>query len=158
LDRVDFSRLTNVRRGTEVYELLRLRTERHEALTGKIPRVMLAEFGDVKMRSARSNFAANFFACAGFDIATQRFDSADEIATVDTDLIVLCSSDAEYLALTMELVSRLTAHGRSTPVLVAGNPETIEQLKAAGVADFIHIRSNPIELLAKWQNNLGVKD
>jgi methylmalonyl-CoA mutase len=158
LDRVDFSRLTDVRRGTEAYELLRLRTERHEALTGKIPRVMLAEFGDVKMRSARSNFAANFFACAGFDIATQRFDSADEIAACDADLIVLCSSDAEYLALATELMPKLNARGRSTPVLVAGNPETTEQLKAAGIADFVHVRSNPIELLAKWQNNLGVKD
>src|ERR1019366_2963583 len=158
LDRVDFSRLTNVRRGTEVYELLRLRTERHEALTGKIPRVMLAEFGDVKMRSARSNFAANFFACAGFDIANQRFDSADEIAACDAALIVLCSSDAEYLALATELMPKLNARGRSTPVLVAGNPETTEQLKAAGIADYVHVRSNPIELLAKWQNNLGVKD
>ena len=33
---------------------------------GTTPRVLLAEIGDAKMRAARSNFAANFFACAGF--------------------------------------------------------------------------------------------
>ena len=73
-------------RGAQMYEQLRLRTERHAAKTGKSPRVLLAEIGDVKMRSARSQFAANFFGCAGFDIATQRFDSVAEIAADDADL------------------------------------------------------------------------
>jgi methylmalonyl-CoA mutase len=58
LDRIDFSRLSGKRRGTQAYEQLRLLTERHTAKTGKCPRVLLAEFGDFKMRSARSNFAA----------------------------------------------------------------------------------------------------
>jgi methylmalonyl-CoA mutase len=158
LDRVDLLRVTGSVRGTQAYEQLRLRTERHAAETGKLPRVLLAEIGDAKMRAARSNFAANFFACAGFDIVTQRFDSAHEIAAVPADLIVLCSSDPEYLAVATELVSRVHALGQSTPILVAGNPETSEQIKAAGVADFVHVRSNPIELLTKWQHHLQIKD
>lgn len=158
LDRVDLSRVTGSVRGTQAYEQLRLRTERHAAETGKLPRVLLAEIGDAKMRAARSNFAANFFACAGFDIVTQLFDSADEIAAVPADLVVLCSSDPEYLAVAAELVSKVHALGRSTPILVAGNPETSEQIKAAGVADFVHVRSNPIELLTKWQHHLQIKD
>jgi methylmalonyl-CoA mutase len=158
LDSVDLSRPTGPVRGTQAYEQLRLRTERHTAKTGELPRVLLAEIGDAKMRAARSNFAANFFACAGFDIVTQRFESADEIGSVSTDLIVLCSSDSEYLAVAAELVSRLRALGRSTPILVAGNPETTDQLKAAGVADFVHVRSNPIELLTRWQHHFHIKD
>jgi hypothetical protein len=86
-----------------MYEQLRLRTERH-ALTGKTPRVLLAEFGDAKMRAARSNFAANFFACAGFDLVAKRFSVADRIPASDPDLIVLCSSDPEYLALAIEVI------------------------------------------------------
>jgi hypothetical protein len=43
-------------------------------------------------------------------------------------------------------------------VIVAGNPDPAEQLQAAGVADFVHIRSNPIEVLTKWQQRLGIKD
>ena len=100
-------RISTARRGAQSFEQLRLRTERHAANTGKLPRVLLAEFGDVKMRSARSNFAANFFACAGFDIVTQRFQNADEIAAGDADLIVLCSSDPEYLELATELDSQV---------------------------------------------------
>lgn len=145
------------RRGAQMYESLRLRTERHAAYTGFLPQVLLAEFGDVKMRSARSTFAANLFACAGFKIDTQRFDNAAEIANCQADLIVLCSSDFEYLAAASDLVSHLRALGRTTPVIIAGNPESTEQLRAAGVADFIHIRSNPIDVLTNWQQQLGMK-
>jgi methylmalonyl-CoA mutase len=158
LDRIDLSRLSGKRRGAQIYEQLRLRTERHAALAGKTPRVLLAEIGDARMRAARSNFAANFFGCAGFDLVTRQFPSADEIAASEADLIVLCSSDAEYLALATELISKFKTLGRETPVIVAGSPDTTEQLQAAGVADFVHVRSNPIEFLARWQQRLGIKD
>jgi methylmalonyl-CoA mutase len=158
LDRIDLSHLSNKPRGAQIYEQLRLRTERHAAKTGKSPRVLLARIGDPKMRSARSNYAANFFGCAGFALVTQRFSSADGIAASNADLIVLCSSDPEYLALATEVISKLKALGRETPVIVAGYPDSAEQLQAAGVADFVHMRSNPIELLAKWQRRLGIKD
>ena len=155
---IDFSRISDIPRGTRMYEQLRLRTERHVAQGGKNPRVLLAEFGDAKMRSTRSNFATNLFACAGFDLVAKRFSITDKIAASDADLIVLCSSDAEYLALATEVIARLKALGRKTPVIVAGNPDSVEQLQAAGVADFVHLRSKPIEFLAKWQQRLGIKD
>jgi methylmalonyl-CoA mutase len=157
LERIDPSRPRDVRRGAEIYEQLRLRTERATAASGKTPRVLLAEIGDVKMRSARSNFAANFFGCAGFEIVTQRFDNVDAMAENEADIIVLCSSDPEYPALAAALMATLTALKRNTPVIIAGYPDSVEQLKALGVADFIHVRSNPIELLTKWQQQLGIK-
>jgi methylmalonyl-CoA mutase len=134
-----------------------LRTERSAAATGHLPRIVLAEYGDAKMRAARSGFAANFFACAGFALTTERFDSAEKIAAVDADAIVLCSSDQEYLQLAKDVIEKLKTQGRKTPVIVAGNPECAEQLRAAGVADFIHVRSNPIEVLTAWQQQLGIK-
>ncbi len=157
LGRIDESHWYAGKRGAASYEQLRLRTERHAVETGRSPRVLLAQFGDVKMRAARSTFASNFFACAGFEVATQRLDSVDEIAAVDGDLIVLCSSNAEYLETAAALISKLRKVGREIPVLVAGNPESAEQLRAAGVADFIHIRSNPVEVLTSWQQRLGMK-
>jgi methylmalonyl-CoA mutase len=158
LDRVDFSHISDQRRGTWKYEQLRLRTERHVAKGGKNPRVLLAEIGDAKMRSARSGFASNFFASAGFDLTAKRFTSAERIAASDADLIVLCSSDAEYLALATDVLAGLKLHKREIPVIIAGYPETAEQLQAAGIADFVHLRSNPIEFLTKWQQRLGIKN
>ncbi len=156
LGRIDEQRMNETRRGARVYEELRLRTERHAARGGKTPRVLLAEIGDVKIRMARANFAANFFACAGFEISTRRFKKAREIAAAEGDLIVLCSADREYAALAAELMPRLKALGRETPVIVAGNPENAEQLRAAGIADFVHVRSHPLEFLTAWQEKLQV--
>ena len=70
---------------------------------------------------------------------------------------MLCSSDAEYLEMTAALGSALKTLGRQTQVIVAGKPDSAEQLRAVGVADFIYIRSNPIEVLTSWQQRLGMK-
>jgi len=158
LDRVDPARVFAGSRGTQNFERLRLRTERHTAATGATPGILLAEFGDLKMRGARSNFATNFFACAGFDIRTQQFSTPSELAAADADLIVLCSSDPEYLAFTTDLMPALRTLSCATPVLVAGNPDSAEQLRATGIADFVHIRTNPIEFLTQWQKKLGIED
>jgi methylmalonyl-CoA mutase len=158
LDRLDEQRMHADMRGARAYEELRLRTERYAAAGGKKPRILLAEIGDFKMRAARASFAANFFACAGMEIQTRRFKKAEEIAAADADLIVLCSADVEYAALAAALMARLRALGRETPVIVAGNPENAEELRAAGIEDFVHVRSHPLEFLAGWQERLGIKE
>lgn len=133
-------------RMARAFEEIRLRTERHAADSGRTPRVLLLKRGDVKMRMARATFCQNFFGCAGFEIV----ESAD--LDPAADLVVLCSSDGEYLDLAREVVA-LTA----APVVVAGNPkEQIEELKAAGVAGFVHILSNQVDTLTEWQDKLGV--
>jgi methylmalonyl-CoA mutase len=156
LSLVDEERMSETKRGARVYEELRLRTERHTASGERTPRVLLAEFGDVKMRAARSHFAANFFACAGFETVTRRFRRAAEIAAADGDLIVLCGADTDYAAVAAPLMAKMRDLGRTTPVIVAGNPEGAQKLAAAGVAGFAHVRSNPVEMLTKWQERLGV--
>jgi len=138
------------------FEELRLRTERHVATTGKNPHILLAEIGDAKMRSARSGFVAEFLACAGVGVDIRSFSTTQAIASVEADVMVLCSSDGEYLPLVTEVFAEMKARGAQTPVLIAGNPEAAEQLRAVGVTEFIHLRSNPIEVLTKLQQLLGM--
>jgi methylmalonyl-CoA mutase len=140
-------------RAARIFEDIRLRTERHAARTGHTPRFLPLEAGDVKMRKARSGFITNFFGCAGFEIETA------EAVTGDPDVIVLCSSDPEYAALAPRVIQELRDAGKATPVIVAGHPaDSIEQLQQAGVADFVHARSNAAEVLRAWQERLGVGD
>jgi methylmalonyl-CoA mutase len=78
---------------------------------------------------------------------------AEEYEGTDADLIVLCSSDAEYLALAREVCPQV-----KVPVLVAGNPkEQIEALRAAGVQGFIHVFSDALQTLTEWQDRLGMR-
>ena len=157
LDRIT-QHTNGIRRGAEIFEQIRLRTERHARRTGKLPRILLAEMGDLKMRVARSTFAYNLFGCAGFEIIQQKFDNTELLAQADADLIVLCSSDPEYLALAGSLIAHLKERNREIPIIIAGNPDSAEQLKTLGVTDFVHVRSNPVEILEKWQAKVGSRE
>jgi methylmalonyl-CoA mutase len=147
----------DIRRGAQAFEEIRLRTEHYAANAGRRCRFLLAEIGDAKMRAARSAFAANFFGCAGFEIVIQSFPNVDAIAAAEAEVIVLCSSDAEYPNLASALIGKLKEAKRNLPVIVAGFPaDSVEALKKAGVADFIHLRSNAVETLTAWQKKLGM--
>jgi methylmalonyl-CoA mutase len=136
-------------RAARAFEELRHKTEAHTRERGKRPKVLLLERGDLTMRQARSQFSQNFFGCAGFDI-----EISHEYEQTDADLIVLCSSDAEYLTLAEEVCPKV-----DQPVIVAGNPKAqLEQLKATGVQGFIHIHTDAITTLTEWQSRLGIGD
>ena len=127
---------------------IRARSARHARRLGRYPQVLLLKRGDLKMSMARANFSLNFFGCAGFDIV-----QSTEYEDQTPDLIVLCSSDPEYLALAQEVCPKV-----SVPVIVAGNPkELIEPLKAAGVQGFVHVMSDAVETLTHWQDRLGME-
>ncbi len=129
----------------EPFEAIRLRTERHAAATGHVPRVLLLERGDLRMRKARAAFCLNFFGCAGFAIVRSETLS-------DADLVVLCGADADYLDLARAIVPQARV-----PVVVAGQPKDhADALTAVGVAGFVHARSNAVETLSAWQDRLGL--
>jgi methylmalonyl-CoA mutase len=133
----------------EPFEKIRERTARHARETGHAPRVVLLKRGDVKMRTARANFALNFLGCAGFEIT-----ESETYEGSHADLLVLCSSDPEYLPFAQEVCAAV-----KVPVIVAGNPkDQVDALKAAGVQGFIHIASDAVETLTDWQNRLGVRN
>jgi methylmalonyl-CoA mutase len=141
------SELPQVRVAAE-FEKIRRRTTEHARAVGRYPKVLLLKRGDAKMKGARANFCLNFLGCAGFDMV-----EAEEYEGTDADLIVLCSSDAEYLAFAQEVCPKVKA-----PVLVAGNPkEQIAALQAAGVQGFIHIFSDALQTLTEWQDKLGMR-
>ena len=131
----------------EPFEKIRQRTIEHARTTGKHAKVLLLTRGDVKMRGARSTFCLNFFGCAGFDILV-----SEDYKGIDADLIVLCSSDPEYVAFAQEVCPKA-----KVPVLVAGNPKDhMEALQAVGIQGFIHVLSDAVSTLTAWQNRLGM--
>jgi methylmalonyl-CoA mutase len=135
-------------RQAQAIEVIRLRTERHAKSAGKTPRILLLKRGDLKMKTARGAFCLNFFGCGGFDIVeSEELDPA-------ADLIVLCSSDPEYVDFARDIAAQT-----ESPMAVAGNPkDQIEELKAIGVAGFVHVLSNQVDTLREWQDRLGVKN
>jgi methylmalonyl-CoA mutase len=139
----------------ENFEDLRLKTEH----SGRRPKVFMLTIGNLAMRKARAGFACNFFSVAGFEVVDNNgFDSVEEgvaaAVAAKADIIVLCSSDDEYPALAPQAVE--AAKGKGILVL-AGYPKAIvEELKAAGIENFIFMGQNVQEALAKYQEMLGI--
>lgn len=149
-------------RAAEGYEAIRLRTERHAAKSGKAPTVFLFKMGDVAMRQARGAFISNFFGCGGFAVQDNLgFPSVEGAVAAamesKADIVVLCSSDAEYSAIAPEACKLLRAELPNCQIVVAGYPkDSVDSLKEMGVDDFIHVRTNAQECLTAYQVKLGI--
>lgn len=141
-------------RGAQAFEILRAKTDAY-AKNNKRPVVFMLTVGNLTMRKARAQFAANFFAVAGFEVKEGKgYQTVEEgyadAKTNKADVIVICSSDEEYAELTPALKKLLDQE----ILVVAGNPACKPELEAAGIGNFIHVRSNLLEELTQYQKQL----
>ncbi len=139
-------------RAASEFEALRLATER----SSKRPKVFMLTIGNLAMRLARAQFSSNFFGCAGYEIIDNiGFDTVkagvDAAVEKGADIVVLCSSDDEYAQFAPEAYKEL--NGRALFV-VAGAPACMDDLKAQGIEDFIHVRVNVLETLKGFNAKL----
>ena len=145
---LDFSR------GASEFEALRMATEK----SGKTPKVFMLTIGNLAMRLARSQFSANFLACAGYKIIDNLgFDTVEagvEAAVkAGAEIVVLCSSDDEYAEFAPAAYKALA--GRAEFV-VAGAPACADDLKAQGIDQFVNVKSNVLETLKAFNAKLGI--
>jgi methylmalonyl-CoA mutase len=144
----------NLFRGSRQYDKLRIAVDK----AVKRPVVFLLPIGNPAMRKARAQFSVNFFGCAGYRvIENQGFSTIEEavsqVLTSKADIVVLCSSDEEYLLFAPEVYIKLKD---KSIIVVAGNPASIEELKSKGLENFIHVRSNIIQILTDFNKRLGI--
>lgn len=142
----------NMDRAASQFEALRLQTER----SGKRPKVFMLTIGNLAMRLARAQFSANFFGCAGYEIIDNLgFETVqagvDAAIEKGAEVVVLCSSDDEYAELAPQAFKALD--GRAEFV-VAGAPACMDDLKAIGIENFIHVRVNVLETLQGFNAKL----
>lgn len=139
-------------RAASDFEALRLATEASPVR----PKVFMLTIGNLAMRLARAQFSTNFFGCAGYEIIDNLgFDTVeqgvDAALAAGADVVVLCSSDEEYATLAPEAFKYLA--GRAEFV-VAGAPECMDDLKAQGINDYVHVRCNVLDVLRDFNKRL----
>lgn len=144
-------------RGAQAFEKLRLATDKF-AERNKRPLAFMMTMGNLAMRKARAQFACNFFAVAGYQVQDNNgFATVEEgvaaARSAAADIIVICSSDEEYAELAPAAFSLI---GQDGIFVVAGAPECMEELKAKGIKNFIHVKSNLLEELKAYQKQLGI--
>lgn len=139
-------------RAASEFEALRLETEN----SGKRPKAFMLTIGNLAMRQARAQFSCNFLACAGYQVIDNLgFASVEEgieaAMKAQADIVVLCSSDDEYAEYAIPAFKAL--NGRAM-FIVAGAPACMEELKTAGIENFIHVRCNVLETLREYNRKL----
>lgn len=146
-------------RGAIPFERLRLETEQWAAKHGGKPKVFLFKIGNLAMRQARAGFVTNFFGCAGYQIvetagyATAAEGIADAVGS-KAAIVAVCSSDDEYPTYAPEIIAEVKKQCPQSICIIAGNPESMEELKAAGAEDFIHVRTNILESLTDYNKKI----
>lgn len=146
-------------RATQDFEILRFKTDMY-AKDNKRPLAFMLTIGNLAFRKARAQFACNFFAVAGFDVVDNNgFNTIEEglnaAKDAQADIVVLCSSDDEYAELGVEF-----AHMTDDKMIavLAGYPkDIIENLESNGMKNFIHMKSNILEDLKRYQKELGIE-
>lgn len=108
--------------------------------------VRLVPLGPLAEHSARTTFAANLLAVAGIR-ATQ---------SAGSPVAVLCGSDDRYAAEAADAARTLKAGGVAR-VLLAGSPGDHEAAwREAGIDEFVHARSDVLDVLGRLLDDLGV--
>lgn len=149
--------------GSMEFEELRLKTDAAAKKNGARPKAYLALIGNnPAMRTARAQFSGGFIGCGGFDIVdgiiTKSNGAALEKALeINADITVICGADEDYPSLGVDFARRYKAAKKDGVLLLAGYPaEGLEDLKDAGVDDFIHLRSNLVNTLNNLQQKLNI--
>jgi methylmalonyl-CoA mutase len=139
-------------RQASAFEALRLETEE----SGRRPKAFMLTIGNLAMRQARAQFSCNFLACAGYEVIDNLgFATVEEgveaAMAAKADIVVLCSSDDEYAEYAVPAFKAVA--GRAM-FIVAGAPACMEELQAAGIEHFIHVRCNVLETLKEYNAKL----
>ena len=136
------------------FETLRLTTEKAK----KVPVAFMLTIGNLAMRQARAQFSCNFLAAAGYKVVDNLGfqtveEGVDKALEAGADIVVICSSDDEYAEYAIPAYKYL--NGRAMFV-VAGAPACAEDLKAAGIENFIHVRVDQLKTLKEYNAKLGI--
>jgi methylmalonyl-CoA mutase len=149
-------------RAAELFEGLRNAADTYKAKTGKVPQIYFEAFGLLKQYKPRVDFSTDFFAVAGFDIIVGKgFENATDaianIGNISAPVVVICSNDDIYPEVVPAYAEALKKQKPDIKLFLAGLPKDfVDSFKAAGVDEFIHIKSNVYETLSKLFAAIGI--
>ena len=149
-------------RAAEEYEALRDASAAFTAKTGAAPGILQLNIGPSGRYRLRADWTSSFFEAAGFSVDGARDfpsigDAVDALKSSKAGIAVITSDDATY----QESVAPLAAAAKfvrpDLTLLVAGAPGDHDAAwRAAGVDEFVNVRSNNYELNHQLLKGAGV--
>lgn len=151
-----------MKRLAEPFEKLRFRAERIEKERNVKPSVGLICLGELKKHKARADFISGFLAAGGIQAERSReitnaANAAEFIKSSNTRQFVLCGDNGDYSLMSPEFASELKHQYPEIKLYLAGLPDEAEaDWKAAGIEEFMHIRSDACQILSSLLQQMEV--
>ena len=140
-----------------------MRTENFVDKTGANVKIFLANMGPFPQHKARADFVTSFMQVAAFEVVTNNgFLTVEEAVKAalesGADAAIVCSTDATYPELAPAVTKGIKAVNPEMKVFLAGAPsaELKEICDAAGMDDYISVKSNCYETLLRMQKERGM--
>jgi len=144
------------------YEALRDASKKYEEKNGRRPAIFLCNLGPLRRHKLRADFAKGFFQTGGFEIISPKgFESPEDavaaLAESGAGITVVCGTDDDYAEHFGDYARAIKSALPNVRVVLAGFPgEKESDYRAAGMDDFIFVKSNNYEVNHTYLADLGV--
>lgn len=144
------------------YENLREASSAFEKKTGKRPLIFLCNLGPLRRHKLRADFTKSFFAAGGFEmISPDGFsdpaDAVEALGQSGAGITVVCGTDDDYAEQFANYAQAIKTALPETRIVLAGFPgDNEESYRAAGMDDYIFIKSNNYDVNHTYLKGLGV--
>ncbi len=149
------------KRLSQKYEGLRLAARYYGEKHEHGPRLYLANIGPLRQHKLRADFTRGFFETGGFEVVYPKGQdnaekAAEEAAASGARVVAICSTDNAYVEAVPAFCRALKAKDLGIQIILAGDPgEHKDTYMAAGLDDFISVRSNNYETVRKYLEHVG---
>ena len=152
-----------LRRDAEPFETLRAGIESARRQQPGAGRVHCACLGDPARYMPRLDFTRDFFRVGGCEVVGEGFaDQVDAVVTAalqaDAATVVIVGLDETYVRMAADVATALKASEPAPHVVLAGRAGDLEdELATAGVDEFIHARSDALDVLGRLAGRMEVE-
>ncbi|MCX7908466.1 MAG: methylmalonyl-CoA mutase family protein [Ignavibacteria bacterium] len=144
-------------REAEEFEKLRNLSLDYKTRFGTLPKVLIIPYDKISDFRERLDFTKDFFNVGGFEVTTSDSislieDAFNVFSEKNPNIIVFCAKNDKYPEFVPRLASLIKKAKPLTITVLAGLPssEEIELYRNNGVDEFIHIKSDIVEVLNKF--------
>ncbi|MGJ8649953.1 MAG: methylmalonyl-CoA mutase family protein [Opitutaceae bacterium] len=144
------------------YEAMRDASVKFAEKTGEFPKIFLCNLGPLRRHKLRADFIKGFFQSGGFEVISPKgFETPEEAvkALIESGacITVVCATDDDYAEKFADYATAIKQALPDTRVLLAGFPgEKEDEYRAAGMDDFVFVKSNNYEVNRLHLQGLGV--
>lgn len=144
------------------YEAMRDASAKFAENTGEFPKIFLCNLGPLRRHKLRADFIKGFFQSGGFEVISPKgFETPEEAVQALTEsgacITVVCATDDDYAEKFADYATAIKQALPETRVLLAGFPgDKEDEYRAAGMDDFVFVKSNNYEVNRFHLQGLGV--